>query len=160
MYAKGTTLLLDFGIFNHYGIADGCGGVIHNSKKYFMVTHESEADFAEGKDIIVSDITSNNSTYAFNKAKRYIGMSYDLLQSNCEHFVRLCHGLEVESTQIQKYLLASAAAGVAIKSNNSIIKMASVAASLAALFTPKEESPFKNAAIASLVTASVVFLTN
>ena len=160
MYAKGTTLLLDFGIFNHYGIADGCGGVIHNSKKYFMVTHESEAAFAEGKDIIVSDITSNNSTYAFNKAKRYIGMSYDLLESNCEHFVRLCHGLDVESTQIQKYLLVSTSAGIAVKSNNSTVKMASIAASLAALFTSKEERPFKNAAIAALVTASVVFLTN
>ena len=49
MYAKGTTLLLDFGTFNHYGIADGCGGVIHNSKKYFMVTHESEADLQKEK---------------------------------------------------------------------------------------------------------------
>jgi len=156
MYTKGTTLLLDFGTFNHYGISDGCGGVIHNSKKYRMVTHESEADFAEGKDIIVSDITSNNPCYAFDKAKRYIGMGYDLLQSNCEHFIRLCHGLEVESTQIQKYLLASATAGVALKSNNSIVKMASIAASLAALITPKEESPFKNAAIAALVTAGVM----
>ena len=70
MYAKGTTLLLDFGIFNHYGIADGCGGVIHNSKKYRMVTHESEANFAEGKDILVSDITSNNSSQASDIAKR------------------------------------------------------------------------------------------
>ena len=160
MYAKGTTLILDFGTFNHYGISDGSGGVIHNSKKYHMVTHESEADFADGKDIIVSDITSNNPLYALDKAKRYIGMSYDLLQSNREHFVRLCHGLEVESTQIQKYFLVSVATGLAIKSNNLIIKTASAAASLAALFTSKEKSPFKNASIAALVAAGVVIFVS
>jgi len=158
MYTKGTTLILDFGIFNHYGIADGTGGVIHNSKKYRKVTHESEDDFAEGKEILVSDITSNNPSYAFDKAKGYIGMSYDLFQSNCEHFVRLCHGLVVESTQLHKYMVVSATTGLAIKSNNTIVKTASIAACLAALFTPEEKSPFKNAAIASLVTASVVFL--
>lgn len=33
MYAAGTVLKLDFGTFHHYGIADGLGSVIHNSKK-------------------------------------------------------------------------------------------------------------------------------
>ena len=44
MYPPGTTLKLDYGTFYHYGIADGLGGVIHNSKKLGKVTHESEAE--------------------------------------------------------------------------------------------------------------------
>jgi len=158
MYPAGTVLKLDFGTFFHYGIADGLGEVIHNSKKHFKVTKESYAHFAEGKKIIVSDITSKNPAQAAINAQRYIGMPYNLIKSNCEHFARLCHGLEVESTQIQQYLLAALGAGVALKSNNSVVQAAGGAVALATLLTPTEQSPFKNAAVASLIAAGVVAL--
>ena len=158
MHAQGTTLKLDFGTFYHFGIADGVGGVIHNSKKRMMVTHESETDFSEGKEVIVSGIKNDNSLNAFEKAKKYIGLPYNIMNSNCEHFVRLCHGLVIESTQIQKYLLVSVMSGVAYKNNNLMIKAASSAACIAALISPREESPFKGAAIAALFAAGVVFV--
>jgi len=160
MYPAGTVLKLDFGMFFHYGVADGLGEVIHNSKKRLKVTKESYADFAEGKEIIISSITSNNPTQAAINAQRYIGMPYNLIKSNCEHFARLCHGLEVESTQIQQYLLVALGAGAAIKSNNSIVQAAGGAAALATLLTPTEESPFKNAVIAGLIAAGVVALVS
>ena len=158
MYPAGTVLKLDFGTFFHYGIADGFGKVTHNSKKHLKVTHESYNDFAEGKKIIVSDITSKNPEQAAINAHRYVGMPYGLIKSNCEHFVRLCHGLEIESTQIQQYFLAALGAGAALKSDNTIIKAAGSAVAIASLLTPTEESPFKNAAIAALIAAGLVAL--
>ena len=160
MYPAGTVLKLDFGSFYHYGIVDGLGSVIHNSKKHFKVTQESYEAFAEGKEIIVSDITSDNPAQAAVSAKRYLGMPYNLIKSNCEHFARLCHGLEVESTQIQQYLLAALGAGAALKSDNAVIKAAGGAVAIASLLTPTEESPFKNATIAALVAAGIVALAS
>lgn len=155
MYTQGATLKLDFGTFYHYGIADGKGGVIHNSKKHMMVRHESEEVFAEGKQILISDITNNNPMFALEKAKRYIGMPYNLIKSNCEHFVRLCHGLEIESKQIQKYLLFSVTASIACKSSNPLIKITSGAASIAALFTSREENPVSNMVVAAMIATGV-----
>ena len=158
MYPAGTVLKLDFGTFFHYGVADGLGMVIHNSKKHLKVMQESYEDFAEGKEIIGSDITSENPAQAAIKAQRYLGMPYNLIQSNCEHFARLCHGLEIESTQIQQYLLVALGAGAAIKSNNVIVQAAGGAVAVASLLTPTEQSPFKNAAIAALITVGLVAL--
>ncbi len=158
MYLAGTTLKLDFGTFFHYGIADGKGNVIHNSKKRLMVTRESEEEFAEGKEIQISSITSDKPESAVAKAERYIGMPYNLIKNNCEHFARLSHSIEIESTQIQQYLLAALGAGAVLKGDNVIIKSAGGAIALASLLTPTEESPFKNAAIAALVTIGIVAL--
>lgn len=158
MYPAGTVLKLDFGSFFHYGLADGSGRVIHNSKKHLKVTHESYDEFSEGKQIIISDITSENPSQAAINAQRYIGMPYSLIKSNCEHFVRLCHGMEIESTQVQQYLLAALGAGIAIKSDNTIIKAAGGAVAISSLLTPTEESPFKNAAIAAVITVGLIAL--
>mgnify|MGYP005992191551 CR=1 FL=1 len=78
MYSAGTVLKLDFGTFFHYGVADGVGSVIHNSKKHRKVTKESYEDFSDGKAIIVSKITSESPEQAAIKAERYIGMPYNL----------------------------------------------------------------------------------
>ena len=158
MYNAGTTLKLDLGTYFHYGIADGIGGVIHNSKKWLKVVSESETDFAEGDEILISDITSDNPAMAVIRAQRYLGMPYHLIESNCEHFARVCHGLEAESTQLQQYLLAALGAGIAIKSDNTVIKAIGSAVALASLLTPTEKSPFKNAAIASLIAVGIVAL--
>lgn len=158
MYQAGTVLKLNFGTFFHYGIADGEGGVIHNSKKHFKVTRESYDDFSEGKEIIVSDITSENPAQAAVNAMRYLDMPYNLIKSNCEHFARLCHGLEVESTQIQQYLLIALGIGLGLKSDNAAIKAMGGAVALASLLTPTEDSPFGNAAVAALIAAGLVVL--
>lgn len=158
MYPAGTVLKLNFGTFFHYGLADGAGSVIHNSKARKQVTVESYEDFSEGKEIIISDITSGDPSRAVLLAKRYIGMPYNLLSANCEQFVRLCHGLEVESTQVQQYLLAALGAGMALKSDNIYVKSAGGAVALASYLTPTEESPFKNAGVAALITVGLIAL--
>ena len=91
-------------------------------------------------------------------AGRYLGMPYNLFRSNCEHFVRLVHGLEAKSTQIQQYLLAALGAGAAINSDNTVIKATGSVVTIASLLTPTEISPFKTAGIAALITAGVVAL--
>jgi len=158
MYSAGTTLRLNLGTFFHYGIADGVGGVIHNSKKWGKVTHESEIGFADGRQIEVGEISSAVPEKAIQIAKRYLGLPYNLIDSNCEHFVRLCHGLEIESTQIQQYLMVALGAGMALKSDNSLIKVAGGAAAIASLLTPTEKSPFKYAAVAALVAVGMAVL--
>lgn len=159
MYLAGTTLVLDYGTYFHYGIADGLGSVIHNSKKHFKVTQESEEDFAEGKEIHISrEIASENPEMATARAKRYLGMPYNLIKSNCEHFARLSHGLEVESTQIQQYFLLALGAGMALKSDNSVVKTVGAAVAIASLLTPSEESPFKNLTVAALIGVGIALL--
>ena len=158
MYSAGTVLKLDFGTYFHYGIADGLGKVIHNSKKHLKVTKESYKEFAEGKEILISDINSENPAQAAINANHYLGMPYHLIKSNCEHFARLVHGLEVKSTQVQQHLLVALGAGIALKSDNTIIKVAGGAVALASLLTPTEESPFKNAAIFGFIGAGIALL--
>ena len=158
MYPAGTVLKLDFGSFFHYGLANGDGKVIHNSKVRKKVTVESYEEFTEGKEIIVSDITSDNLSRSVVLAMRYVGMPYHLLSANCEQFVRLCHGLEIESTQVQQYLLAAFGAGIALKSDNPYTQAAGGAVALASYLTPTEESPFKNAAIAGLIAVGLLAL--
>ncbi len=159
MYPAGTVLKLDFGAFFHYGLADGAGKVIHNSKIRFKVTVESYDEFADGKEILVSDITSENPSKAVTLAMRYIGMPYNLLSSNCEQFVRLCHGLEIESTQVQQYLLVALGAGMALKSENPYVKATGSAVAIASLLTPTEESPFKNSGITALIAIGFIALS-
>jgi hypothetical protein len=74
-------------------------------------------------------------------------MPYNLMKNNCEHFVRLAHGLKKESTQIQQYSIAALGIGVVLKSNNAFIQSVAGAATIASLLTPSEKSPFKNIAI-------------
>ena len=159
MYTAGTVLKLDFGSFFHYGIADGIGNVIHNSKTHLKVTKENYDDFSEGKTIIVcNEIISEDPEKAAIQAERYIGMPYNLIKSNCEHFARLCHGLDIESTQIQQYMLIALGAGIALKSDNNYLKAIGGATALASMLTPAEESPYQNVAIASLLAAGLVAL--
>ncbi len=159
MHPAGTTLKINYGSYNHYGIADGLGKVIHNSKKYFKVIEETEKDFSEGEDILVSNITSESPLKAAMIASRYLGMPYSLFFSNCEHFVRLSHGLDVESTQVQQYLLCALGAGIALESKNKDIQVLAGAVSLGALLTPSEENPFKNIGTALAIAAGIIVLS-
>lgn len=159
MHKAGTVLKVDFGTFYHYGLADGMGGVIHNSKKRLKVCVDSYDDFSSGKPIEVSAISSNEPDKAVITAKRYLGLPYNLFTTNCEHFVRMCHGLVEESTQVQQYLFAALGAGIALKSESNEVKLVGGTLAIASLLTPREQSPFKNAAVATLIATGLIVLS-
>ena len=145
MYPPGTTLRIPFIGFYHYGIVDDEGGVIHNSKKWRIVKQESIEAFAEGKKIeVCAEIHGGDGLVAVEKAKRYINAPYDLFTSNCEHFVRLVHGYDKESTQLQKYMMLALDAGIAVTANNPEVKVVGGAVVLASLLTEDGKSPYKN----------------
>lgn len=160
MHEAGSVLKIDRGIFFHYGIADGMGMVIHNSKKRMMVTHDNYEEFSGGKEIIVSEIVGVNAFMAVENARKYIGLSYNLFQENCEHFVRTCHGLEKESTQIQKAVIVAAGLAVGVKVKNPVIKTIGIAGALGAFFTPQEKNPLKLAVLFALLAGGIALLAS
>jgi len=160
MYSAGSVLKINMGSYFHYGLADGLGNVIHNSKRNMQVTSESYEGFSNQREIELSEITSANPSYAVNMANRYLGMPYNLFASNCEQFVRMCYGHESESTQVQQYMIMALGAGMAIKGKNELTKAIGIASSVAALLTPAEESPYQNVLVASLIAVGVVALAN
>ena len=101
----GTTVQVFCGLYNHLGIADGMGGVIH-ARKDGLVVRETEAKFANGKHIqINNEITSKDLYAAYLKAESLIGKRYNLFSAKCEHFVREVHGMKIESKQLKTGLL-------------------------------------------------------
>lgn len=159
MHLAGTTLKINYGLYNHYGIADGLGNVIHNSKKHLKVVKETVDEFSEGKEMLVSNITNDNPERAVTTALRYLGLPYNLINSNCEHFVRLAHGLQKESTQIQQYLIFALGAGVALKSKNTDIQLLAGSVALTSVLTPNEERPYENIAVGLTIAAGIILLS-
>ncbi len=135
---------INYGLFEHYGICDGAGFVIHNSKKHGMVVRESINDFSDGKEVLISHIPYSDHVLVVENAQRYLGASYALFTTNCEHFVRLCCGLEVESPQIQKYLIVGAGVTVMVNTTNKVASFSGLSVALAALITQPDKSPLKN----------------
>lgn len=160
MYQLGQVLKIQYATFVHYGIFVGDDSVIHNSKAAGRVEQVSIENFADGKPINVSSIKPENAALAVQNAKKYLGLPYSLLAENCEHFVRTVCGLMKESVQVQKYLISAVGIGALIKSDSAVLKFAGGAATLAALLTPSEKSPVKNAAIAGCLAAGVAYLAS
>lgn len=135
MFPKACVVKIDMGLFFHYGIFDGNGKVIHNSKRHGRVVIESLKSFSEGKEVLADlGIFSGDADAAIERAKRYIGTPYNLLQENCEHFVRMAHGLLKESPQLQKYMITATGIGVVcISTKNKPVQFAAGAAALTAL---------------------------
>ncbi|MVF12332.1 hypothetical protein FT643_09260 [Ketobacter sp. MCCC 1A13808] len=146
--------MLDRGIsYWHYGIADGRGNVIHCSKAHKKVVIETENEFSCGRRIFPSPSIIGKDTFAYDRALRFVGAAYDLFQSNCEHFVRMCNGLDVESTQVQKYLIACGASAMVLIAPNPAIKAVFASVALACALTPSEKSPIPYAALAIGITS-------
>jgi|GEM_PF-2575883 len=140
-FPAGVTLQVQYIGFIHYGISNGYGGVIHNSKDKREVVEESLREFSDGREIQISDIRGACLITALDRAERYIGVPYNLFRENCEHFVRLAHSLEKESTQIQKYLITAGGIGIAITAEDERVQCAGVGAALGAVLTKSGKSP-------------------
>lgn len=160
MYELGQVLKIQYTGFKHYGIYVGNNTVIHNSKKYRRVEETDLEAFADKRTIQVSSIRAENPSLAVQTAKKYIGIPYKLFSENCEHFVRTACGLVKECTQVQKYLISAIGIGALLKSDNTVVQAAGGAATIASLLTPTEQSPVKNAAVATCLVAGIAFLAS
>ncbi|MGY0215784.1 lecithin retinol acyltransferase family protein [Endozoicomonadaceae bacterium StTr2] len=159
-YPAGTVLKIDCIAFWHFGLADGDGGVIHNSRKRGRVTRETLEDFADGRDIVVSDIMGDDPDDAVKQAEKLLGTRYRVMSENCEHFVRHVHGLNKESRQIQQYVLAAVGAGTALLTKNKILKTAALTMASASLSTPAEKKPYRRALVAAGLAAGQFWYKN
>ncbi len=119
-----------FGLYDHFGIYDGNGYVVHNSKKRGMVVREPAILFSEGKQIRkVSDV----SHVVTQEALSLLGMPYNLLFSNCEQFVTRCSTGKSYSLQVANITAGVLALASVVYSKNPQIKSFSVLLLIAAI---------------------------
>jgi hypothetical protein len=138
----GATLRVWLGGYWHYGILVHEGRVIHNSKQHGRVVEEPIHLFAEGKPIEhYGEISSRNLLLACLRARQLLGVAYSLFTRNCEHFVRVVHGLVPESPQVQRAVLATTGFALALASSNPRLQLAAASAAIASLLTPKDGNP-------------------
>ncbi|MBX9634957.1 MAG: lecithin retinol acyltransferase family protein [Magnetospirillum sp.] len=100
----GTTIATRaFGPFyTHFGIVSDYGLVIHASKRHGYVVEESISEFTQGENWWISNIKGNKSAdEVITLARSYIGTPWTLFNLNCEHFVRIAHGLKKQCNQIR-----------------------------------------------------------
>ncbi|MGF1683489.1 lecithin retinol acyltransferase family protein [Photobacterium minamisatsumaniensis] len=151
VYPAGTVLKIRCSTYWHYGLADGQGNVIHNSKKWRRVSLDTETDFAEGHTIRVSRIGSDAPHLAVSHALSQIGRPYNLLDQNCEQFVREAHGLPIECTQFQRLVVAAAGGYITLSASTPILKIAGVGIMLGAVASTSERSPYKKAVLGAKI---------
>lgn len=156
----GTTLRVWLGGYWHYGILVHGGRVIHNSKQHGHVIEEPIHLFSEGRPIeTCGEISSHNLLLACLRARQLLGVAYSLFTRNCEHFVRVVHGLIPESPQVQKAVLAASSVALAAVTSNPRVQLAAASAAFAALLTPKGGnaviSTFWGAVIGSAVSLAL-----
>lgn len=105
MHLAGTVIKITDGFTTKYGIADGEGNVIHNSKEKMKVVIDALSDFSDGNKIEeCSAIKSYDMALSVAKARKYLGLPYSNLFCDNEQFVRFVHGIEPENTQIHMYI--------------------------------------------------------
>lgn len=142
----------------HYGLLVQGNQVIHNSKFHGKVVKQALHEFANGNEPeIVFDLSSENLLQACDRAHEFLGMPYALFTQNCEHFVRLAHGLMPESPQIQQALIVAGSGTVALSSKNRAVQFTSAGSGTAALIF--KDSPLKAALWGGLAGFAAHLLT-
>lgn len=144
-YPKGTVLKIRCSTYWHYGISDGEGKVVHNSKKRRRVQLDTLDEFSEGREVVISTITSAEPESAYRYATQQLGRPYNLFCQNCEQFVREAHGLPAECTQFQQCLVAFAGSYIVLKAEAPALKMAGIGLLVGALLSPSERRPYGRA---------------
>ena len=95
------------GVLKHVGIitdkvVNGKPTIISASNKTGVVQEETFDSFSEGKEVKLINKSGNlTGVEVVRRARSKKGEKYNLFSSNCEHFVCWCHGLKVESEQLQ-----------------------------------------------------------
>ena len=112
----GTVIGVRSGAIEHVGIVtdwriDGMPAVISNSYAHRGVREESLGDFAGGRAFrIHKRLSDMPGEEVADRARRMAGRRYDVLRFNCEHFVRIAHGLKPKSPQVHGAVALAAGA--------------------------------------------------
>lgn len=152
----GATLRVWLGAYWHYGILVEGSRVVHNSKQHGCVVEEPFYLFSEGNPVeIYREISGHNLQLACLRARQLLGLAYSLFTYNCEHFVRVVHGLAPESPQIQKVVLASSGFGLIAMTSNPRLQLTAASASIACLLTPKGGNPVVSAFWGAIIGGAI-----
>lgn len=109
-YSPGSVLSIRYPLYKHFAIVsdqstNGKPNLISLSYRTGTVCEEAWDTVVDGRPIEPSSIMGNySSELILKRTRQYIqnNLRYSLLKFNCEHFVRLAHGLPVESKQVQR----------------------------------------------------------
>ena len=103
---SGAVIGVRSGLIEHVGIVtdwriDGMPAVISNSRTHGGVREETLASFAGKRALrIHKPLSDMPGDKVADRARRMVGRRYDALRFNCEHFVRIAHGLKPRSPQL------------------------------------------------------------
>lgn len=116
-FTPGTVIEVCYPIFKHYAIVsdqfkDGHPTLISLSRRTNAVTEEPWRQVTQGRRINVSSIHGGLPAHIVVANARACveaaELRWNLLTFNCEHFVRLVHGLPVASNQVQSAVKGAA----------------------------------------------------
>jgi len=101
----GSVISVDMGAYRHYAIAAsgpyGATAIAPSGKATKVIEEPLESLMARGRDFRVEPIWGRfDGVTVVARARQMLGRQYDLLVFNCEHFVRLVHGLKPKSPQL------------------------------------------------------------
>lgn len=126
-FSQGDILLVDRGLYQHYGIYAGGGKVIHYSDKFgdfgndICILESDLQTFAAGNEINICTLPSSTVQYngeqTVERARSRLGETeYNLIFNNCEHFAVWCKTGISDSSQVNNVLKGAVcvAVGVAI----------------------------------------------
>lgn len=124
--------------YPHEGIPLPDGTVVHASKKHGQVVRTPFAEFAEGAVVrVLWDLAVSDAGVVWQRARDSLGVGYDLWEANCQHFVRYCQGLEIESPAIQKLVIGSVATATAVAAKDPRAKVVALSVGACATLAPK-----------------------
>ena len=100
--AGGLVHVTHVGLVADRGDQAGLPLVYNASKRTGRVTLDRWEEFCQGEPARLLDVRGDLETkVVISRAHSRLGEEWSLVWSNCEHYVRWCHGLEPESPQLQ-----------------------------------------------------------
>ncbi len=94
------------GVMRHYGVVTFGGRILSNNGAHGGVVSQSYAEFAKGRAVSHHPKREDDCEYlTHERAHRRLGHDYDLMGSNCVHFVRSATGRKPTATQYARATL-------------------------------------------------------
>lgn len=108
----GSVISVDFGAYRHYAIAAsgpyGTTAIAPSGRTSKVVEEPLDSLIARGKDFRIEPMWGNfDGKTVVARARQLLGRKYNLWFFNCEHFVRLVHGLKPKSPQLRAAVAAT-----------------------------------------------------